>query len=93
MKEMSTYIRDQPETPKDRAIFWVEYTLRHKGARHLQSVARELNFFQYYNLDVVAVLFSAVTSIILLILFILKKVLQLVIRLIRRAVSQKKKIQ
>ncbi len=33
-------------------MYWTEYVLRHKGAPHLRSAARDLNFFQYYLLDV-----------------------------------------
>ncbi|XP_050677688.1 UDP-glucosyltransferase 2 [Leptidea sinapis] len=45
-------LRDQKESPLERAIYWTEYVMRHKGAYHLQSPAKDLNFFQYYMLDV-----------------------------------------
>nr|CAH7722179.1 unnamed protein product [Callosobruchus chinensis] len=47
---------DQPETPLDRAIFWTEYVLRHKGALALQSPSRHFGVFQYYLVDVIALL-------------------------------------
>lgn len=55
-KELSRLVRDEPETPLERAVFWVEYVLRYNGAKQLKSSARNLNFFQYYSLDVVAFL-------------------------------------
>ncbi|ODM91207.1 UDP-glucuronosyltransferase 2B18 [Orchesella cincta] len=55
-KELSKLVKDLPQTPLDKAVYWTEYILRHKGARHLRSAARDLNFFQYYVLDVAAVL-------------------------------------
>ena len=55
-RELSAVYRDQPQTPLDRAVFWTEYVIRHNGARHMRSAARNLNFFQYYCLDVIAVL-------------------------------------
>ena len=73
VKEMSTFIKDQPETPKERAVFWSEYVMRNKGARHLRSAARELNIVQYYCLDVVLVLASLVTVMFCIVFAILRK--------------------
>lgn len=59
-KEKATYLskifRDQLGSPLEKAVFWTEYVLRHKGAPHLRSAARHLNFFQYHSLDVIAFL-------------------------------------
>lgn len=52
MKKRSKLLRDQPEHPLNRAIYWTEYVLRHKGAYHLQSPAKEYCFVQYYLIDV-----------------------------------------
>ncbi|XP_059475739.1 UDP-glycosyltransferase UGT5-like [Neocloeon triangulifer] len=48
----SAQYRDQPESPLDRAIFWTEYALRHKGAKHLRPAAADLYWFQLHLLDV-----------------------------------------
>jgi glucuronosyltransferase len=40
----------------ERAVFWSEYLMRHGGASHLRSPAKELNLAQFYNLDVLAFL-------------------------------------
>ena len=52
VRRRSKLLRDQPEHPLDRAIYWTEYVLRHKGAYHLQSPAKEYTFLQYYLIDV-----------------------------------------
>ncbi|XP_034832850.1 UDP-glucosyltransferase 2 isoform X2 [Maniola hyperantus] len=52
VKNRQILLRDQKETPLERAIYWTEYVIRHKGAYHLQSPGKDLNFFQYYLLDV-----------------------------------------
>ena len=52
VKAMSKIFRDQPQSPQERGVFWAEYVMRHKGAHHMRSAARQLNFFQYYCLDV-----------------------------------------
>ncbi|XP_063828822.1 UDP-glucosyltransferase 2 [Ostrinia nubilalis] len=62
VKKRQILLRDQKETPLERAIYWTEYVIRHKGAYHLQSPAKDLNFIQYYLIDVtlfvIFVLFS-----------------------------------
>ncbi|KAG7302268.1 hypothetical protein JYU34_013764 [Plutella xylostella] len=52
-------LRDQKESPLDRAVYWTEYVIRHKGAYHLQSPAKDLNYFQYHMLDVAALFIVA----------------------------------
>ena len=52
VRKRSKLLRDQPEHPLDCAIYWTEYVLRHKGAYHLQSPAKEYSFLQYYLIDV-----------------------------------------
>ncbi|KAK7869408.1 hypothetical protein R5R35_000704 [Gryllus longicercus] len=59
-KHLSRLFRDQPETPLERAIWWIEYTSRHKGAPHLQSAAKDLSWYQYHLLDVYLVILGIV---------------------------------
>ena len=58
-KKLSAIYRDQIDSPLDRAIYWIEYVLRHQGAVHLRSAARDLNFIQYFSIDVIATLLVA----------------------------------
>ena len=46
--------------PPELAADWVEYLIRHKGAKHLRSAALDLNFYQYMLLDVILTLLAAV---------------------------------
>nr|QPA18399.1 UDP-gluconosyltransferase [Trialeurodes vaporariorum] len=57
VKAQSQIMRDQPQTPMDRAIFWIEYVIRHKGAHHLKPASVYLPLYQYLLLDVVAFIF------------------------------------
>ncbi|ODM90250.1 2-hydroxyacylsphingosine 1-beta-galactosyltransferase [Orchesella cincta] len=43
-KELSKLVKDLPQTPLEKAVYWAEYVLRHKGAPHLRSAARDLIF-------------------------------------------------
>ncbi|KAG8233491.1 UDP-glycosyltransferase [Ladona fulva] len=55
-KRLSEVFRDQPQTPTERGAYWIEYVIRHKGAPHLRSGGKDLNWFQYHLLDVYAFL-------------------------------------
>ncbi|XP_072050023.1 UDP-glucuronosyltransferase 2A1-like [Amphiura filiformis] len=56
---LSAIFRDSPRTPIEVAADWIEYVIRHGGAKHLRSAALDLNIFQYLLIDVIAVLLLA----------------------------------
>ncbi|XP_060708899.1 UDP-glucuronosyltransferase 2C1-like isoform X2 [Hemiscyllium ocellatum] len=58
MQKLSALHRDQPESPMERAIFWIEYVARHKGAAHLRSESYRLPWYVYYCVDVMIFLVS-----------------------------------
>ena len=86
----SSYLRDQLETPKERAVLCAEYVIRHKGARHLRSAARKLNFFQYYCLDVIATILSSFILIFAGVAFLIKKALRMLTSRVHKATYSKK---
>ncbi|XP_028929294.1 UDP-glucuronosyltransferase 2A2 isoform X5 [Ornithorhynchus anatinus] len=53
---LSRIHHDQPTKPLDRAVFWIEFVMRHKGAKHLRPASHSLTWYQYHCLDVVAFL-------------------------------------
>ena len=57
-RKLSVIFNDQIDRPLDRAIYWIEYVIRHQGATHLRSAARDLNFFQYFSVDIIATLLT-----------------------------------
>jgi len=73
-RRMSVIARDQPETALERAVFWTEYVIRHKGAKHLRPAGKHLNWFQLHSLDVIALLISAVLIPATIVLYILVKI-------------------
>ncbi|KAJ3614796.1 hypothetical protein NHX12_018366 [Muraenolepis orangiensis] len=56
---LSTIHKDQPGHPVTRAVYWVDYLLRHGGADHLRSSVYHVSTLQYFLLDVVAVAAAA----------------------------------
>ncbi|KAL0276589.1 UNVERIFIED_CONTAM: hypothetical protein PYX00_004135 [Menopon gallinae] len=71
-KKLSAIYRDTMEKPLDKAIFWTEYALRHKGAPHLSLFARRMAWYEKTQLDVCLFLLI----LLLHILFVVFKVLQ-----------------
>uniref|UniRef100_A0A1I8PE68 UDP-glucuronosyltransferase n=1 Tax=Stomoxys calcitrans TaxID=35570 RepID=A0A1I8PE68_STOCA len=51
-KLKSLQFRDQQNTPLERAIYWIEYVLRHNGAGHLRNLGQNLSLVEFYNLDI-----------------------------------------
>ncbi|XP_028660754.2 UDP-glucuronosyltransferase 2A1-like isoform X7 [Erpetoichthys calabaricus] len=64
--KLSRIHHDQPVKPLDTAVFWIEFVMRHKGAKHLRPAAHNLTWYQYHCLDVIAFLLVCIlTSVII----------------------------
>ncbi|XP_060927735.1 UDP-glucuronosyltransferase 2A2-like [Limanda limanda] len=63
---LSRIHHDRPTSPLDEALFWIEFTMRNKGAKHLRVQAHELTWYQYHCLDVLAFFLAIVLLITLL---------------------------
>ncbi|XP_058402405.1 UDP-glucuronosyltransferase 2B31-like isoform X3 [Diceros bicornis minor] len=60
--KLSRIQHDQPMKPLDRAVFWIEFVMRHKGAKHLRPASHDLTWFQYNSLDVLGFLLACVAT-------------------------------
>lgn len=78
VKKLSTLNRDRPEHPLDKAAYWIEYVIRHNGAKHLQSPAVHLNLLQYYMVDIAGFLFVTLYAVIKLLKLLFKTLLRIV---------------
>ncbi|KAM4854665.1 UDP-glucuronosyltransferase 2B15-like isoform 1-T1 [Thomomys bottae] len=65
---LSAIHHDQPMKPLDRAVFWIEFVMRHKGAKHLRPLAYNLTWYQYYSLDVLGFLLACVATVTFLVM-------------------------
>lgn len=70
-EELSRIYRDQPMTPQESVLYWIEYVIRHKGAKHLRM--ENLNFFAYHGLDVLAILLVALVLLVLVLRYLMVK--------------------
>ena len=66
---LSDLILDQPQHPLDRAVWWLEYLLRHPGNPGMLSPTHKLYWFQYFLLDIL----SVVLFVLLLLSFMMYK--------------------
>ncbi|XP_043428481.1 UDP-glucuronosyltransferase 2C1-like isoform X1 [Prionailurus bengalensis] len=64
---LSRIHHDQPTKPLDRAVFWIEFVMRHKGAKHLRPTSHDLTWVQYHSLDVIGFLLACVATTIFLV--------------------------
>ncbi|KAK8744546.1 hypothetical protein OTU49_000859 [Cherax quadricarinatus] len=48
---MSVGVRDQVTPPRELAVFWTEYVIRHRGATQLRSPAAQLSWVEFLMLD------------------------------------------
>ncbi|KAF3836879.1 hypothetical protein F7725_004343 [Dissostichus mawsoni] len=62
IQRLSRLHHDQPMSPMDTAIFWIEYVIRNKGAAHLQSVGFSLPWYTYFSLDVALLLMALIAA-------------------------------
>ncbi|KAG5677601.1 hypothetical protein PVAND_007345 [Polypedilum vanderplanki] len=60
-KKVSKRFRDQPMTPIEKAIYWIEWIMRNPDA-DLEGVAADLKFFAKYSFDVYGVFLTVFVS-------------------------------
>uniref|UniRef100_A0A1I8PV86 UDP-glucuronosyltransferase n=1 Tax=Stomoxys calcitrans TaxID=35570 RepID=A0A1I8PV86_STOCA len=87
-QEISKRYRDQPIDPMEKAIYWTEYVIRHRGAGFLRSPAQYLNFWQKSSWDCAAVIGGAFVMGFVVFAYIFVQITKCVVRLIS---SKKKK--
>ncbi|XP_049321361.1 UDP-glucuronosyltransferase 2A1-like [Astyanax mexicanus] len=84
---LSRIHHDRPMKPLDEAVYWIEFVMRNKGAKHLRVEAHNLTWYQYHCLDVIAFLLSIVA----LVIFIFVKTCKWLFRKCCRRSSAKSK--
>ncbi|KAJ8948062.1 hypothetical protein NQ314_008488 [Rhamnusium bicolor] len=82
-----------PMTGLEKAVWWTEYVIRNKGAKHLRNPAVNLPFYQYYLLDVIGFLVLATISVVAVVIVLIKKMIKLFLNNFIQNRSKIKKIQ
>ncbi|XP_018566903.1 UDP-glucuronosyltransferase 2B15-like [Anoplophora glabripennis] len=79
VQELSVLLKEEPISSLEKAVWWTEYVIRHRGAKILRSDVPHMPYYQYYLLDVIATFFF----ILVVILFIEYKLVRSIIKRIR----------
>lgn len=94
VKKLSDVYRDRPMGPMKTAIYWIEYVIRHQGAPHMRSPAKDLNLLQRSSVDVLAFLSVIVFVFVVFLKYLCKgfnKVFKMIFaRMLHKEVSKKK---
>ncbi|KAJ8708778.1 hypothetical protein PYW08_010160 [Mythimna loreyi] len=56
LKRLHSVMRDQPQPPLERGVWWTEYVLRHGGARHLRAPSANILWSEYLELELIFIL-------------------------------------
>ncbi|XP_068624132.1 UDP-glycosyltransferase UGT5-like [Battus philenor] len=76
---LRTLMSDQPQTPLERGIWWIEHVLRHGGAKHLRAPAANMSWSEYLEIELVSVLLLCSVLIIILAILVIRFVVQCII--------------
>lgn len=60
-KAISQVYTDRPLSPQQTVLYWVDYVIRHNGAKHLRPAGLELNYFQFHSIDIYASIFILIS--------------------------------
>ncbi|XP_044729148.1 UDP-glycosyltransferase UGT4-like [Chrysoperla carnea] len=58
--EIANMLWDQPDNPLDRAIWWIEYVIRYKGAKYLRNPALNATWNEVYLFDAYLFIFCII---------------------------------
>ncbi|MCL4131283.1 UNVERIFIED_CONTAM: hypothetical protein GTU68_040772 [Idotea baltica] len=72
VKSVSVSFRDQQNLPLEKAVWWTEYAIRHKGTPQLKSPGASLGWIEYFNIDVIIAIHIAI--------FVLFKILKMLVK-------------
>ncbi|KAJ8959695.1 hypothetical protein NQ318_021887 [Aromia moschata] len=78
VKTLRRQVLDSPTSGLESAVWWTEYVIRHKGAKHLRNPAADLPLYQYFLLDVISFLVLATASALWVASFLMKKLYKLI---------------
>ncbi|KAF2903763.1 hypothetical protein ILUMI_02413 [Ignelater luminosus] len=84
--ELAELAKDVPMSGLESAVWWTEYVIRHKGAKHLRSPALDLPAYQYFLLDV----FVFCGLVVLTIGYVVIKLFRLICNLCKKSVGSNK---
>ena len=67
---ISRLMKDSPRNPLEKTGDWIDYVLRHGGARHLRAQVFNIPWYQYFLLDVIAFL-VAINALVVIVIWLI----------------------
>lgn len=58
IQEVKKLLNDENMKGLEKAIWWIEYVIRNKGAAHLRNRVVDMSWFEYLMLDVYVFIFA-----------------------------------
>ncbi|XP_034240866.1 UDP-glucuronosyltransferase 2B15-like isoform X2 [Thrips palmi] len=74
-KEVARLFRDRPRAAMAEAVWWIEYVVRNRGAKHLRPLGADMPLYQYLLLDVVALALAMVAAAVLAVVWAARRLL------------------
>lgn len=75
IERVSKIFRDRPMGPRETAMYWIEYVIRHKGALEIRSAGVDLPWYQLYLLDVIGFILLVVGTVLGIIFMLVRKLI------------------
>ncbi|KAJ8910831.1 hypothetical protein NQ315_015566 [Exocentrus adspersus] len=76
-EELRDIYRDEEVPSLQRAIWWTEYVIRHKGARHLRNPVVDMPHWKYFMLDVFVFVLALLSLLVFMCFRIIKTICKL----------------
>ncbi|KAJ8923417.1 hypothetical protein NQ315_001975 [Exocentrus adspersus] len=93
VRRLGRLAKDLPLNGLQKAIWWTEYIIRNKGAKHLRNPAADIPFYQYFLLDVISFLVVVTVGIFIFLYVFVKKSVQVVRGVFSGIVIKTKKLE
>lgn len=74
MRKVKAILEDQPLRGVQKAVWWIEYVLRHNGTEHLRYPGADMPLYKYLMLDVILFSFIVILIIIYSVAIIIKQI-------------------
>ncbi|XP_022175455.1 UDP-glucuronosyltransferase 2B10-like [Myzus persicae] len=85
--KLAKRFKDRPLNATETAVYWTEYVIRHKGAKHLRTAAVGMPWWKYFLVDVIGFILLVIFGVLYLIYFVLKTIYK---KLCKKTVPKKK---
>lgn len=55
MRKLKTLHVDVPMSGLEKAVWWAEYVIRHRGTSHLRSITADMSLFEFLLIDIIII--------------------------------------